>query len=290
MYEHLPTSQVSLHGHEVHYVRAGSGPTLVLLHGLLGSHRSWSRLVDRLSHEFTVVAPDLLGHGESAKPLGDYSLGAFAASVRDLLDHVGVGSATIVGHSLGGGIAMEFGYLFPERCERMVLVSSGGLGPELNLLLRAPTLPGAEFVLPVIGSRRLHPAGEAVGKVLHRLGVRWSRDVLEAWRGYTTLADAEARRAFLATIRTVAGWHGQLFGADDKLYLLEGTPTLIVWGGHDRLIPAKHALDTQARLPHCRVEVFENAGHFPHLSEPQRFEQVLTEFVAQTQPRHHAAG
>src|SRR6266536_3351282 len=125
------------------YVQAGRGPVLVLVHGVLGSRRTWNGLVADLARDHRVIAPDLFGHGESAKPTGDYSLGAYAGTLRDLLDELGVGRATLVGHSFGGGVAMQFGYLFPDRVHALVLVSSGGLGRELSVMIRSAALPGA---------------------------------------------------------------------------------------------------------------------------------------------------
>jgi pimeloyl-ACP methyl ester carboxylesterase len=174
---------VQLHGHPLSYADVGAGPAVLFVHGLLGSHQHWTQLMLTLAAERRLIAPDLFGHGASAKPVGDYSLGAHAATLRDLLDRLEIEKVTLVGHSLGGGIAMQFGYLFPERVRRLVLVSSGGLGRELSLLLRAAALPGAELVLPVIASGWLRQRTATVAGGLGRLGVRASADVSEAWRG-----------------------------------------------------------------------------------------------------------
>jgi pimeloyl-ACP methyl ester carboxylesterase len=283
----LPASTVSLHGHQLHYVTAGSGPVLVLLHGLLGSRQGWAHLMSVLAQDFTLVAPDLFGHGESAKPLGDYSLGAHAGTLRDLMETLDVPSATIVGHSLGGGVAMQFAYLFPERCERLLLVSSGGLGREISLLLRAPTLPGSEWLLPLVSARWLREGSEALGRQLRKLGLRTTPDIVEEWRGFSTLGDAEARRAFLATIRTVVGPGGQTVDAHEKIYLFEDLPVLLVWGAGDRLIPVRHAVVARQAIPGSRLEVFEDAGHFPHLCDPERFAKVLRGFIHDTSPRRY---
>ena len=285
----LPGSTVSLHGHQVHYVKAGCGPTLVLLHGMLGNRQSWTHLMSELAQDFTLIAPDLLGHGESAKPLGDYSIGAYAGTLRDLMETLEIPTATIVGHSLGGGVAMQFAYLFPERCERLVLVSSGGLGREISLLLRAPTLPGSEWLLPLISARWLRKGSETLGRQLRKLGIRSSPDIVEEWRGFSTLGDAESRRAFLATVRTVVGPGGQTVDAHEKFYLFEDLPVLLVWGGRDRFIPVRHASVTQQALPGSRLEVFEDAGHFPHLRDPERFAKVVRDFVHSTTPRRYDA-
>ena len=280
--EDLPAFTVSLHGDDFHYVKVGSGPVVVLIHGILGSRRDWEQLVSLLEQDFTVIAPDLLGHGDSAKPRGDYTLGGHAGRLRDLLDLLGVRWATLVGHSLGGGVALQFAWLFPERCERLVLVSSGGLGRDISPILRAPTLPGAEWVLPLISAPWLLRRGELLAGTLGRLGLRSGPDLQELWRGYVSLGDAEVRRAFLATIRAVVDPGGQTVSALERLPVMTGIPTLLVWGARDRLIPVAHGIAAQQAIPGSRLEVFEKAGHSPHLSDPSRFAALLREFVATT--------
>src|SRR3954454_4618179 len=164
----LEAHELELHGQSVTYRTAGSGPALLLLHGITNSSQTWEPVADQLSEHFTIIAPDLLGHGNSATPRGDYSLGAHASGARDLLTALGQEHVTVVGHSLGGGIAMQFAYQFPERCERLGLISSGGLGKEVHLLLRAAALPGADWVLPVLTSTGLRKAGQGVGALLKR--------------------------------------------------------------------------------------------------------------------------
>ena len=193
-----------------------------------------------LAERYTVIAPDLLGHGQSAKPRGDYSLGAYASGVRDLLVALGHERATFVGHSLGGGVAMQLAYQFPERCERLVLVDSGGLGREVSLLLRAATLPGSEFVLPLLTQPRLLEAGRAVGRFLHRFGLNLRTDIDEMARGHASLADREARSAFVHTLRTIVDPGGQRVNATDRLYLAENVPFLLIWGARDPIIPVAH--------------------------------------------------
>jgi pimeloyl-ACP methyl ester carboxylesterase len=272
-------SAATLSGSDLHYVDAGDGPTVAFIHGLLGTHRNWDHLVAALAAERRVVAPDLLGHGASAKPMGDYSLSSHAATLRDLFDHLGIASATLVGHSLGGGIALQFAYLFPDRVDRLVLVSSGGLGRELSPLLRAATLPGAEWVIPLIASRWVRHKGEALGRGLAKVGVHAGSDVTEAWRGLESLRNKESRRAFLATARAVIDPGGQTVNASPRLHLAATVPTLLVWGARDRMIPSWHAVTAQQAIQGSRVEVFERAGHFPHLDDPERFVRVLSEFI-----------
>ena len=273
-------NRITLHGYDLSYVDVGQGPAVVFVHGLMSSHRTWGTQPERLARRHRVVAPDLYGHGESDKPVGDYSLGAHAATLRDLFDALDIRSATLVGHSLGGGIAMQFAYLFPDRVDGIVLVSSGGLGPELHPLLRAATLPGSEFVLPVLASGWVHNVGDTALKIWSMTGLPGiSPSSSEAWQSLTSLADGDTRRAFLATSRSVIDMHGQTVSARNRLGGIAGLPTLLLWGGSDKMIPSSHVEAAREELPASRVEIFDRAGHFPHLDEPDRFAQVLEEFM-----------
>ena len=280
----MELEEITLHGHRVSYRRAGWGPVIVLIHGITGSSLTWEEVIEPLAERYTVVAPDLLGHGESAKPRGDYSLGAYASGVRDLLQAIGHDRATVVGHSLGGGVAMQFAYQFPERCERLVLVSSGGLGREVHMLLRAAALPGSEFVLPILASPGLIGRIDAVGAFLSGLGLRAGADLDELWRGFSSLADAGARAAFVHTLRTILDPGGQRVSATDRLYLAAEMPTLIVWGERDPIIPFKHGLRASELVPGSRFVTFPDAGHFPYRDDPRRFVRELTGFIESTEP------
>src|SRR5438067_11372958 len=176
---------VKIHGHDVAYRTSGTGDSVVVfVHGIAGSSSTWVPVMERLDGaRYTMIAPDLLGHGESAKPRGDYSLGAYASGIRDLLVVLGHERATVVGHSLGGGIAMQFAYEYPPFAERLVLVSSGGIGREVHALLRAATLPGSELVLPLISNKRLNGVGNLLAQVLGRMGLRAGPDLAEMARG-----------------------------------------------------------------------------------------------------------
>jgi pimeloyl-ACP methyl ester carboxylesterase len=279
----MEKSEIVLHGHRFSYRAAGRGPLLVLLHGIAGSAATWEEVTPLLREHHTVLAPDLLGHGESAKPRADYSLGAYANGIRDLLGVLGYERGTIVGHSLGGGVAMQFAYQFPERCERLVLVSSGGLGREIHPLLRAAALPGAEAVLPWLcaGGRR---SVATIARVLGRTGLRAGTDLEEIWRNFSTLEDSGARQAFVHTVRGLIDLGGQRVSATDRLYLAAELPTLIVWGERDPLIPVRHAREAHASIPGSRLEIFPGAGHFPYLDDPQRFAACLLDFVRTMKP------
>jgi pimeloyl-ACP methyl ester carboxylesterase len=274
----------------VSYQIGGKGPVLVLVHGIAGTSGAWRELLPGLSQHFTVVAPDLLGHGQSAKPRGDYSLGAYASGIRDLMVALGHDRATFVGHSLGGGVAMQLAYQFPERCERLVLVSSGGLGREVHLLLRAASLPGAEYVLPVLVQPALLRAGAAIGGLLGRIGLQPGPDLSEFARGYGSLRDLETRQAFIQTLRAVIEPGGQRVSARDRLYLAAEVPTLIIWGAHDRIIPAEHGRRAHGEMPGSYFLEIPEAGHFPQLDRPRELADAIVTFVDSTKPANPRPG
>jgi pimeloyl-ACP methyl ester carboxylesterase len=280
----VEAEQVVLHGNRVSFLRAGEGPPLLLLHGIAGSYETWAPLIPALADEFTVIAPDMLGHGSSAKPRGDYSLGAYAAGARDLLLALGHESATVVGHSLGGGVAMQFAYQFPAHTECLALVSSGGLGQEVSVVLRAATLPGSELVLPLITKAWVTGTGRRIAGWLDAIGLQPSADMTEIARGYASLADPAARAAFIHTARAVIDHRGQRVSARDRLYLAESVPSMIVWGDRDRIIPCEHGREAARAMPGSRFELFEGAGHFPHLDRPIQFSRLLARFVNETEP------
>jgi len=276
--------ELSIHDQRVSYRIAGSGPVLLLIHGMAGSLATWREVIPGLAQRFTVLAPDLLGHGLSDKPPGDYSLGAFACSLRDLLVALGHEHATVVGQSLGGGVAMQFAYQYPERTERLVLVGSGGLGREVNRLLRLLSLPGSEAVLRLACSAPVHGAIESLSGAGARLGLRPAPVVAELWRSYASLADEGARRAFLRTLRAVVDPRGQAVSAANRLHLAGEVPTLIVWGDADPIIPVEHAYAAHTSIPGSRLEIFEGVGHYPHCEAPERFVAVLCDFMETTVP------
>lgn len=281
-----PLQHRTLHGHDVAYRLEGSGEeVLVLIHGMAGSSRTWRDCIPKLAERYTILAPDLLGHGRSDKPSGDYSLGAHASLVRDLLSSLHIDRATIVGQSLGGGVAMQFAYQHPEVCERLVLVNSGGLGRDVSWILRLLTLPGAELLLPVFVPGFVRDHGNNVSRWLHAKGVRPPR-VAEMWSAYASLAESENRQAFLRTLRSVVDAGGQTVSARDRLYLAAAMPTLIVWGDNDPIIPMSHGVEAHEVMPGSRLEIFEGVGHFPHVEVPDEFVAVLIDFIETTEPAH----
>jgi pimeloyl-ACP methyl ester carboxylesterase len=275
--------EVLLHGRRVAFRRMGAGPVLLLIHGMAGSSRTWEPVLPLLTDRFTVIAPDLPGHGRSDPAQGDYSLGAYASVLRDLLAVLELDRATIVGHSLGGGIAMQFAYQYPERCDRLVLVDSGGLGREVSWLLRAMALPGAELTMPVLFPGFAREWGGAVERFFRARGIRWAR-ASESWRAYASLTGPENRRAFVHTVRAVIDPGGQSVSAVDRLYLTSEIPTLIIWGDQDRIIPLAHAHAAHQAMPGSRLAIIEGTGHFPQAEEPARFARIVAEFVDETEP------
>jgi pimeloyl-ACP methyl ester carboxylesterase len=274
---------LTLHGHSIAYVQKGSGPVLLLIHGMAGALDTWRSVIEPLARDATVLAVDLPGHGSSSPGGGDYSLGSLATFLRDVLLALGHDRVTLVGHSLGGGIAMQFSYQFPEMTERLVLVSSGGLGLEVNSALRAASLPGADLFLSLTAGATKRVSG-VVGTVLRTGRIPFSPGLEELLRSYSSLADADRRAAFLATVRSVVGLNGQTVAAGDRLHLASDTPVLLIWGEDDPIIPVQHARAAHELLPHATLAVFDGVRHFPQVEAPERFVAALQEFCAGTQP------
>jgi pimeloyl-ACP methyl ester carboxylesterase len=279
----FPVQHVRLHGEDVAYRRGGQGPVLLLLHGIAGSSGTWLAAMRLLQRDFTVLAPDFLGHGKSAKPLGDYSLGNHASGMRDFLHMLDIDRVTVVGQSFGGGVALQFAYQFPELCERLVLVDAGGLGREVSWLLRLLTLPAAEYVMPVLFPRFARGWGDASVRFLGHRGIRNAR-ATEMWRAYRSLTEHENRQAFVRTMRAVIDPGGQSVSAISRLYLAAHMPTLIVWGDQDRIIPVAHAYQAHEAIPNSRLEILPGVGHFPHVEEPVQFVDILRDFLSTTEP------
>ncbi len=263
---------------------AGSGPVLLLLHGIGDSSQAWLPVLPALARTHTVIAPDLLGHGRSDKPRADYSVAAYANGMRDLLGVLDIDQVTVVGHSLGGGVAMQFAYQFPERTERLVLVGAGGVGQELNPLLRLVSAPLADQLLAVFRLPGVKLESRVVAELLRLCGTDVGLDSVDLLRVVSALPDARSRSAFIRTLRGVVDWRGQVVTMLDRCYLAAGMPTLLVWGRRDAVVPVDHGYRAHDAMTGSRLVVFEEAGHFPFRTDPERFVRVLTEFVATTTP------
>jgi pimeloyl-ACP methyl ester carboxylesterase len=275
---------ISIHGHHVSYRIGGEGPVILLVHGMAGSSSTWRSVWDDLTARATVIAPDLPGHGRTDKPRGDYSLGAQASFLRDLLVALRRDRATVVGTSLGGGIALQFSYQYPERLERLVLVGAGGLGEEVTPILRALAVPGTDLVLPALFQPVFRDAARAVAGWFGRVGLKPAAATEEIFRAYASLVDPETRTAFVHTLRSVVDQRGQRVSAHDRLYLASDVPTLIVWGENDPIIPVSHGRAAHEAMPGSRLEILPGVGHFPQVEDPRRFAEVVLAFVEGTEP------
>jgi pimeloyl-ACP methyl ester carboxylesterase len=270
---------LDLHGDRIAFLDEGQGEVVLLLHGMAGSSATWRSVIGPLSRKYRVIAPDLIGHGQSAKPRSDYSLGAFAVFLRDLLDELGVTSATIVGHSLGGGVAMQFTYQHPDYCQRLILISSGGLGQEVGWALRLLSAPGAELILPIITPSPVLAGGEKVRSWLARFGIQTPRGD-EIWSGYSSFADRETRHSFLRTLRSVVDYRGQSVSALNRLGVKADTPTMAIWGDQDAIIPVEHAFAAHEARPGTRLEVLTGVGHFPQVERPTEVVDLIDDFIS----------
>ncbi|MFF4183304.1 alpha/beta fold hydrolase [Streptomyces sp. NPDC001691] len=278
-----------VHGYRRAYRTAGQGPPVVLIHGIGDSSATWAGLIPGLARRYTVLAPDLLGHGASDKPRADYSVAAYANGVRDLLGVLGIERATLVGHSLGGGVAMQFAYQYPELTERLVLVGAGGVGREVNPVLRAAALPGAELVLALLSRPGMRGPVRLVIELMRLLDSDLGQDAPELLGLVDALPDARSRSVFIRTLRAVVDWRGQVVTMLDRCYLTQGMPTLLIWGSRDSVVPERHAHRAHAAMPGSRLEVFEGAGHFPFHSDAARFLALVEDFIESTPPADWSA-
>jgi pimeloyl-ACP methyl ester carboxylesterase len=282
------TRFVTIHGHRRAYAlggrELGTAPVLLLLHGLACDRHTWDPVWGRLAERYTLLAPDLLGHGESDKPRGDYSLGGYANGMRDLLTVLGIDRATVVGHSFGGGIAMQFAYQYPERTERLLLVDPGGLGPEVTPLIRALSLPGYDLALRMMTLPLVRQANVTGLRLLKALRLRHTHDFDEVARILCCLGDPATRHATHQLVSGVVDWRGQIVTMRDRAYLTEAMPLCVVWGADDKVIPARHAAEMAPLAPEARVVVMADAGHFPHKDHPDDFVELVDDFVGGTAP------
>ena len=279
----------TIHGHKHAFRMAGNGPAVLLIHGIGDSSETWAPIVPGLARNYRVIVPDLLGHGESDKPRGDYSIGGYANGMRDLLSVLGVDRVTLVGHSLGGGVAMQFAYQYPERTERIVLVATGGVGRQVTPLLRAASLPGAQLLMAGMKLPTVRWQVTAAVRLLQLSGLPLGRDAPEMLRVLDALPNADSRLAFGRTLRAVVDWRGQLGTLLDRCYLSEGMPTMLMWGDKDPILPASHAWLAHVAMPGSRLELFSDTGHFPFHTQPQRFLDTLLDFIASTEPAGFSA-
>lgn len=276
----------TIHGYRRAYRIAGSGPVILLIHGIGDNSTTWSTVQTTLAQRFTVIAPDLLGHGKSDKPRADYSVAAYANGMRDLLSVLDVEKVTVVGHSLGGGVAMQFAYQFPQLVERLILVGAGGVTKDVNIALRIASLPLGIEALALLRLPLALPALQLIGRiggsVFGSTGV--GRDIPDMLRIMADLPEPTASSAFARTLRAVVDWRGQVVTMLDRCYLTESVPVQLIWGSRDSVIPVGHARMAHAAMPGAQLEIFEGAGHFPFHDDPDRFVEIVEKFIDSTEP------
>jgi pimeloyl-ACP methyl ester carboxylesterase len=279
----------TIHGYRRAFRIAGSGPAILLIHGIGDNSTTWATVQAKLAQRFTVIAVDLLGHGQSDKPRADYSAAAYANGMRDLLSVLDIERVTVIGHSLGGGVAMQFAYQFPQLVERLVLVGAGGVTKDVNIVLRMASLPMGSEALALLRLPLMLPAvqiaGRAFGVVFGSTG--WGRNLPDVLRILADLPEPMASSAFTRTLRAVVDWRGQLVTMLDRCYLTESIPVQIIWGTHDVVVPVSHARMAHAAMPGSRLEIFERSGHFPFHDDPDRFIEVVERFIDTTEPAQH---
>lgn len=284
-----------IHGRELAYREAGAGegkPTVLLIHGIAGSSNTWREMIPRLEDHFHVIAPDLPGHGESSLEFDDYSLGSMASALRDLLVVKGVTRCTVIGQSLGGGVALQFVYQYPEFCERIALIDSGGLGKEVSWILRMLAVPGAGLLLSGAAAPMFVNAGKSVRRFFQDKGIR-AASMDESWAAFESLGRPGHRRAFFKTLRSVVDNTGQAVSAANRFHLAGQLPVQLIWGDRDPIIPVSHGHATHEAIPGSRLAIIPGVGHYPHVENPTAVERVLLDFMTSTEPGyigHEALG
>jgi pimeloyl-ACP methyl ester carboxylesterase len=210
--------------------------------------------------------------------------------MRDLLSTLGIEHVTVIGHSLGGGVAMQFSYQFPHMVDRLVLVSAGGVTKDVHPLLRLMSVPVVNEVVKLLRIPGAMPlvrmAGNLAG-VVHGSNLRpgtMLHDTPDLIRVLADLPDPTAYEAYLRTLRAVVDWRGQVVTMLDRCYLTENLPVQLIWGDDDSVIPVSHAHLAHAAMPNSRLEVFRGSGHFPFRDDPMRFLQIVEDFLSSTAP------
>ena len=288
--EIVPTLQFrTIHGYRRAFRIAGSGPALLLIHGIGDNSTTWNTVQAKLAQRFTVIAPDLLGHGQSDKPRADYSVAAYANGMRDLLSVLDIEHVTVVGHSLGGGVAMQFAYQFPQLVDRLILVGAGGVTKDVNIALRIASLPMGSEALALLRLPLVLPAMQVAGKVAGTVlgSTRIGRDLPDVLRILRDLPEPTASSAFTRTLRAVVDWRGQVVTMLDRCYLTESVPVQLIWGEQDAVIPVSHAQMAHAAMPGSQLEIFKRSGHFPFHDDPDRFVEVVEQFIDSTEPAEY---
>lgn len=271
--------RVTVDGMRTQYLEAGVGPPLLLLHGYEQSATSWRWVIPALARTHRVLALSLPGHGDTDPAVGGYAPGRdLAPFVAGFLEALAVGSFDVVGNSVGGAVALRLALAEPRRVRTLTLVSSAGLGRDVNPLL---VLAG----LPVMGELAILISRVPGGDLL-RTTMSAAMLFAQPWRvpgEFVAEQHALGRRAgqleaATATARALFDVSGQREVLLDHLHTLT-MPTLVVWGGCDYVLPAYQAQAAVDRLPRGRLSLFPGCGHLPHVERPERFAAVLGEFL-----------
>jgi len=282
------TEFLTIHGHRRAYALGGrpigTAPALLLLHGLGCDRHTWDPVWDHLAERYTLLAPDMLGHGESDKPRGDYSPGGYANGMRDLLTVLGIDRVSVLGHSFGGAVAMQFAYQFPERTQRLMLAGPGGLGTEVTAAIRVLGLPGYDLALRLATLPGVRHVNTTALRLLRSSGLKDFRDLGEVADIVESLKEPGKRYAMHRLVTGVIDWRGQTVTMRDRAYLTEAMPLCVVWGTDDRVVPVAHAKIVSELAPRARVVVMDDSGHFPHKDHPEEFADLVDDFISTTQP------
>ncbi len=264
---------------QMSYLTGGQGEPVVLLHGLGADNSTWRKVLPELARHFTVYALDMFGCGQSDKPLIEYTVEAMAHYVRLFMDAVSIKQAHLIGHSLGGGIAMQTLYFSPERVQRVVLIDSGGLGRDVHWLLRMTTLPGAHRIIGMLTdprSRLLELLGKMEEYEVRPLNAEFESEIPVTMG---RLRDPDVRRSFLRMLRAVGSLSGQTVSALSRLPERADRQFLLIWGERDRIIPAAHGRAAATLLPNAHLVVIPNCFHQPHIEYPLQFLQLTLDFL-----------
>lgn len=247
----------------LHYRRQGAGAPLVLVHGYLGGAAQWQAEIDRFADRFDVIAPDLPGYAGSAALPPTTRIADFAAAVVALLDELGVGRITLLGHSMGGMIVQELAATHPDRIARLILYGTGPLGLMPNRFEPLET-------------SRERVRADGVAQTIRRIGATWFRKG-EAAPGFGVVARLGAQAseaAALAGLDAMSHWDGR--GALDRLIM----PTLVLWGDGDRSYRWPQIEALWQGLPDASLAVIPGTAHAVHLEKSAIFHALLDDFLA----------
>ena len=261
------------------WVAGSTGPPIIFIHGLGGFVENWEDNIIELSKVRQVYALDLAGFGFSDKPDVDYTISYFADFVRDFMITSGIEKATMIGESMGGGIALQLALKYPEKVEKIVLAGSSGLGKEVSISLRLLTLP-------IFGERLSRPSKEGTKQFFEQLF--YNKEIIqEEWIEYDYQLSLQpgVQRSLLRALRSLCN----IWGQKRKIYLpiLENLqkieiPVLILWGAQDQIVPVSHAHRAKKILPNARIHIFDPCGHVPNIECADEFNALVTGFMSET--------